>query len=110
MKILKIALEAAAEKKAINPVIMDMNGVSGVTDFFLVCSGNSSVQVRAIADNVVDRMIEAKLEPPRKEGYSEGRWVLLDFGSIIVHIMNQEEREFYALESLWHDAKVVQMA
>lgn len=110
MELLKIVVEAAEEKKAINPLIMDMNGVSGVTDYFVVCSGNSPVQVRAIADNVIDRLEEAKMDMPRKEGYTEGRWVLLDIGGVIMHIMHQDERDFYALENLWHDAKIVQMA
>jgi ribosome-associated protein len=105
--LLKILWEAVHEKKAIDPVVLDLNGVSGVTDYFLICSGNSTVQVRSIADNISDKLKEMALPLVTKEGYADGRWILLDFGSIVVHIMYQTEREFYSLEKLWHDAKIV---
>lgn len=104
---LKILWEAVKEKKAIDPVILDLNGVSGVTDYFLICSGNSTVQVRAIADNISDKLKEKNLPAIVKEGYADGRWILMDFGNIVVHIMYQTEREFYALEKLWHDARAL---
>ncbi|HEY8462978.1 MAG TPA: ribosome silencing factor [Bacillota bacterium] len=110
MELLKIALKAAEEKKAINPLILDLTGLSGVTDYFLIGSGNNPVQVRAIADHIVDQLAEAGFTVTRKEGYAEGRWVLLDFGNVVIHILHQEEREFYSLESLWYDARIVQLA
>lgn len=106
-RLLEIAVNAAAEKKAIDPVILDLRSVSGVTDFFLICSGQSQVQVRAIADNILDRVNEEGLKLPQKEGYQDGVWVLLDFGQIVVHILQEGERQFYSLEQLWHDAKVI---
>jgi ribosome-associated protein len=109
MELLKIALEACKAKKGINPVILDLNGISGVTDYFLICSGNTPVQVRAIADHIVDTLREAGLGSPLKEGYAEGRWILLDCGAVIIHILHQNERDFYALENLWHDAKIVEI-
>lgn len=109
-ELLKIAFNAVEEKKAYNPLIMDLNGISGVTDYFLICSGNTPVQVRAIADNVADKLLEAGISTARKEGYAEGRWVLLDFGSVIIHILHQDERDFYNLENLWHDAKIMQLS
>ena len=104
--LLNIIKEAVEEKKAIEPVVMDLIGVSGVTDYFLVCSGRTTVQVRSIADNITDKIRDAGLPAPAKEGYQEGRWVLLDFGNTVVHVMHEEERGFYALENLWHDAKI----
>ncbi|HYH02438.1 MAG TPA: ribosome silencing factor [Bacillota bacterium] len=110
LELLKISLNAVEEKKAFNPLVLDLNGISGVTDYFLICSGNTPVQVRAIADNVVDKLLESGIKTARKEGYAEGRWVLLDFGNTIIHILHQEERDFYSLENLWHDAKIMQLS
>jgi ribosome-associated protein len=106
-QLLAIAKEAAEEKKAIDLTILDLRGVSGVTDYFLICSGQTPVQVRSIADNILDQVKLAENSLPCKEGFQEGRWILLDFGSMVVHVMHQTERDFYALEKLWHDAKVI---
>jgi ribosome-associated protein len=105
--LLKIALEACEAKKAEQPVILDLNGLSDVTDYFLICSGKTPVQVRAITDHILDQISAAGLTAPRKEGYVEGRWVLLDCGGVIIHIMHRNEREFYALENLWREAKTL---
>lgn len=105
--LLSVLKNAAEEKKAYQPLILDLNGISPVTDFFLICSAQTSVQVRAISDNIIDRAMEAGFKSPQKEGYQDGRWVLLDFGGIVVHVLTQQEREFYSLENLWHDAKVI---
>lgn len=107
MDLLKKIGEAVLEKKAIEPLILNLNGVSGVTDYFLICSGNTPVQTRSIADNIDDMLKTSGMQLPNKEGYSDGRWILMDFGNLVVHIMHQSEREFYALEKLWHDAKVI---
>jgi ribosome-associated protein len=104
--LLEIIKEAVDEKKAIDPIIMDLIGVSGVTDYFLICSGRTPIQVKSIADNITDKMKEAGLPVPAKEGYQDGRWILLDFGNTVVHVMHEFERGFYALENLWHDAKI----
>jgi ribosome-associated protein len=104
---LLIAQEAVIEKKADDAIIMDLRGISGVTDYFLICSGQNPIQVRAITDNVIKCMQESGYPFPAKEGYQEGRWILLDYGDLIVHVMQPAERDFYALENLWHDAKVL---
>jgi ribosome-associated protein len=106
--LLEILKDAVEEKKALEPVILDLIGVSGVTDYFVICSGRTPVQVRAIADNITDRIKEAGLTAPAKEGYHDGRWILMDFGNTVVHVMHEFERGFYALENLWHDAKIYQ--
>jgi ribosome-associated protein len=105
--LLEIVKEAVNEKKAIDPVILNLHGISNITDYFFICSGKTSIQVRSIADNIIDKMNEAGLYQPLQEGYHEGRWILLDFGNVVVHIMQEADREFYALENLWHDAKVL---
>jgi ribosome-associated protein len=105
--LLKIVLEACEAKKAEQPLLLDLQGLSDVADYFLICSGNTPVQVRAITDHILDQIGAAGIALPRKEGYTEGRWVLLDFGGVIIHIMHQSEREFYALENLWRDAKIM---
>lgn len=106
-QVLEIVKEAVDEKKAIDPVILNLHGLSNITDYFLICSGKTSIQVRSIADNIIDKMNAAGLYQPLQEGYHEGRWILLDFGNVVVHIMQEADREFYALENLWHDAKVL---
>ena len=107
--LLEIAFNAALEKKAIDPVILDLRNLSGVTDFFLICSGQSQVQVRSIADNILDKVSEYGFKLPVKEGYQTGVWVLLDFGQLVIHILQEQERQFYVLEQLWHDAKTVEL-
>ncbi len=108
--ILELIIDAITEKKAIKPIILDLAGISNVTDYFFICSGKTPIQVRAIADNIIDKVNEQGSMPPKKEGYQEGRWVLLDFGHIVAHIMHESEREFYALENLWHDAKKTELS
>ncbi len=107
--LLEIAYNAAVEKKAVSPVILDLRNLSGVTDFFLICSGQNQVQVRAVADNILEKIEESGLKLPQKEGYQDGVWVLLDFGYLVIHILQEWERQFYALEQLWHDAKVLEL-
>jgi ribosome-associated protein len=108
-KLLAAAWEAALEKKAENPLMLNLVGLSDVADYFLICSGQTPVQVRAIADNIRDRLRNAGYPMPPKEGFQDGRWVLLDFGPFVAHIFHQPEREFYSLEDLWHDAKRIEM-
>ena len=105
--LLSLILEAVEEKKAINPVILNLKDISNVTDYFLICSGKTAIQVRSIVDNIIDKIMETGVQIPLKEGYHEGHWILLDFGNVVVHIMQETDRDFYALENLWHDAEVL---
>lgn len=105
--LLKKACEAASNKKAININVLDISGISPICDFFIICSGSSTIQVKAIADEIDEKMQEDGYCLYHKEGYSAGRWVLLDFGNIIVHVFHNEDRDFYNLERLWSDAKPV---
>ena len=100
-ELLEIAAAAASEKKAQHIVIMDMQKALPVTDYFLIASGASTVQVQAIADAIEEKLDAAGLKFLHKEGYREARWVLLDYGVFVAHLFVNEERQFYNLEQLW---------
>lgn len=105
-----IAARAASEKKATDIMVIDVAGVLVVTDYFILATGNTPIQVRAIADEVEEHLREeAGLKPVGREGVSEGRWVLLDYGDFVVHVFQPEERDFYRLEKLWGDAPRVKL-
>lgn len=103
----ELVAKAASDKKARDIIIMDLQGISPVTDYFVICSANSTTQVQAIADNIMEKLDEQGLRLLRKEGYREARWVLLDYGNCVAHIFVEEDRVFYNLERLWGDAKQV---
>ncbi len=89
------------EKKASDIVALDVSGMTVITDCMVIASGRNALQVKALADEVEDRLAQDGVCPARKEGQQEGRWVVLDYGSVLVHIFHTEEREFYRLEKLW---------
>jgi ribosome-associated protein len=100
-----IAAEAASDKKADDIVAINVAELLVITDYFVIATGNTNIQVRAIADEVEDQLRErGHAKPIGREGESEGRWVLLDYGDIVVHVFQPEERGFYRLEKLWGDA------
>ena len=99
---------AAAEKKAENPVLLDLRGVSGFTDFFLICSGSSEPQLKAISSSIRESVREKHGQRPfAEDGYPASQWVVLDYGDVICHLFYGEKRAFYDLENLWSDAKRV---
>ena len=100
----KIA-EAALTKKAYDVIIMDLRKLTTMTDYFIVCSVDSDTQARAVADAIKHDTLEDGESLVRKEGYSEGRWVLLDYVDVVVHVFHKDVRTFYNLEKLWGDAK-----
>lgn len=100
----RVIQAAADEKKARDIVQMDMVGLMSTNDYFIICSANTATQVRAIADNIEEKMEEVGVSFLHKEGYREGEWVLLDYGDTVAHIFQQDAREYYALERLWGDA------
>ena len=102
-----IAAEAAAEKLATDIIAYDVSEQLVITDVFLLCSAANDRQVRAVIDEIEAKLREAGARPERREGEREGRWVLLDYMDIVVHIQHAEERVFYALERLWKDCPVV---
>ena len=98
----QLAAEACDDRKATDVVLIRVDQVAYLTDWFVVCSGGSPVQVRAIARSVEEKLKEnARRRPLRLEGIAEGRWVLLDYGELIVHVMGAQERHFYDLEGFW---------
>jgi ribosome-associated protein len=101
------AARAAASKKAEDILILDVAALIGITDHFLICTGNTERQVRTIAEEVQSKLREEGIKPYRTEGEREGRWVLLDYLDFVVHVFHAEEREFYQIERLWQDAPVV---
>lgn len=103
-KIAELCARKCLEKKAENVVILDLENRSSVADFFVVCSGFSDRQVAAIANHVSDEMKIAGYRPLSEEGTREGRWALIDFGSVIVHIFQDQLRDYFNIESLWLDA------
>lgn len=107
-QLVQIAAEAAAEKLAENIIAYDVSEQLIITDAFLLCSAANDRQVRSIVDEVERRLREdADAKPIRREGEREGRWVLLDYADIIVHIQHEEDRVYYALERLWKDCPQV---
>lgn len=110
IELVHIAALAASEKKAENMVALDVADRLGVTDAFLIVSGSSEPQVNAIVDEVQAKVLEKfDLRPVRREGFGMGRWVLLDYGDVVVHVQHQEDRVFYALERLWADCPVIEL-
>ena len=105
--LVQTAASAADAKQAEDLVALDVTGPLPLTDVFLLATGRNERNVLAIADEVEDRLIQAGAKPLRREGRSEGRWVLLDFGEIIVHVFHEEERQYYSLERLWSDCPAI---
>lgn len=104
----RFCVDAALDKKAEDPVILDLRGISTFADFFVIVSASSEPQIKAIAGSIRDRMRTEKGIPPHADdAYPGSRWIVIDFGNIIVHIFHQELREIYDLESLWNDSKKI---
>ncbi len=97
-------LRAALAKKAFNPVIMDLKGLSTVADYFLIVSGRSAKHVTAVAESVLEHGRSMNVLRLSAEGVRDGNWALLDYGDVIVHVFRQSTREFYDLEGLWREA------
>jgi ribosome-associated protein len=100
---------AAADKLATNVVALDVSDQLVITDVFLIASAPNDRQVRAIVDAVEERLHRLGVKPIRREGEREGRWVLLDFGDLVIHVQHAEEREYYALERLWRDCPAIDL-
>lgn len=102
-----LAAAAAAAKLADDVVVIDVSDQLAITDCFVIASAGNERQVNAIVDEVEERMRQAGYRPARREGAREGRWVLLDYFEIVVHIQHQDDRHFYSLDRLWRDCPVV---
>lgn len=109
LELVQIAANAADAKQADDLVALDVTGPLPLTDVFLLATGRNERNVLSIADEVEDRMIAAGAKPLRREGRSEGRWVLIDFGDIVVHVFHEEDRQYYSLERLWSDCPAISL-
>jgi ribosome-associated protein len=106
-KPVRLAVTAIEDRKGFRVQVLDLRGLSDAADFFVIASGTSDAHVRGIADGVVQAMDQAGLPPHHVEGVQTGRWILLDFVDIVVHLFHPETRAFYQLERLWQDAPTV---
>ena len=106
-ELVRAAAQAASDKLAENIVAFDVSEQLVITDAFLLCSAPNDRQVRAVVDAIEDRLREVGAKPLRREGERDGRWVLIDYGEIVVHVQHEEERSFYALERLWRDCPLM---
>ena len=99
-----IAVEAAQEKQAGRLELLDLRGVSGITDYFLICDGKSQRQVQAIVEQIDQRLRAVKARPNHIEGDRNAEWVLMDYLDFVIHVFTRDRRDFYGLEKLWSDA------
>ena len=106
----RLAGQLALTKKGFDVRLLNISSISSVCDFFVIVSGDADVHVRAIANAIYDGMLDEGVKPYYKEGMKEGNWVLLDYLDIVVHIFRESTRQFYALERLWGDADVEELA
>jgi ribosome-associated protein len=103
----ELALHAASEKKAIDPVVLDLRDIASFTDYFVIFGGANERQVQAISDGVYEQLKKAGSPAARVEGYNTAEWILLDYGDFVVHVFEQKARKFYDLERLWRESKRV---
>jgi len=106
-KLLQDTLSIVEEKKGIDPILLNLEGISMVTDYFLIVTGNTTTQVKAITEKLTEKLPELGLQVLHVEGLPEAKWVLVDCGDLVLHVLTPDQREFYKLERLWGDAKVV---
>ena len=104
-----LCMAAARRKKAFDLLLLDVGGISGYADYLLLASGRSTRQAGAVAEGIARALKKAGIKPLGQDGLKEGRWALLDFGDVVVHVFHQPVREFYDLESLWSDAPRVEV-
>jgi len=105
----RTAARAADERKAQDLLVLRLSAITEFTDYFIICSGNSTRQTQAIADAVTEELKKIKTRPMHTEGYNNGEWILIDYGAFVVHIFTEQSRRFYDLERLWRDAERVEV-
>ena len=104
---ISIITKACDDKRGFDIKVLNISKLTSIADYFIIVSGNATTQVAAIADEVEEKMGRAGFDIKHKEGYGTNRWILLDFGDIIVHVFHKEDREFYKLERLWADGEEI---
>jgi len=103
------AADAALKKKALDVTILDLSGLTVIADYFVICSGESTTQVKAVAQFIEETFAREHLKPLGVEGAAHSHWILLDYGDVIIHVFEKETRAYYNLEKLWMDAKVIEL-
>ena len=109
IELVQAAARAASDKLASNIIAFDVSEQLAISDAFVLASASNDRQVKSIVDEIEDRLRDIGAKPLRREGERDGRWVLIDYGEIIVHVQHEEEREFYALERLWRDCPAIKL-
>jgi ribosome-associated protein len=109
LELVHAAARAASEKLASNIIAFDVSEQLAISDAFVLASASNDRQVKSIVDEVEDQLREIGAKPLRREGERDGRWVLIDYGMIVVHVQHEEERQFYALERLWRDCPAIEL-
>ncbi|KRB77322.1 Iojap-like protein [Nocardioides sp. Root190] len=109
VELIRAAALAASDKLATDQLAFDVSEQLAITDAFLLATGGNDRQVRAIVEEIEDKLRELGVKPIRREGHRDGRWVLLDYGDVVIHVQHTEEREFYALERLWRDCPIIDL-
>ncbi|GAB5407777.1 MAG: ribosome silencing factor [Balneolaceae bacterium] len=105
--LVEMIIEGLRKRKAQDIVVLDVSEQTTLTDYFIICSGNSDTQIKAIADSVEEELLEKAGEKAwKKEGLQARSWIILDFINTVVHVMSKEKRAFYDLERMWNDAKI----
>lgn len=104
----QLAAQLLEDRKGRDVRVLDLRSLTPVTDYFVIATANNPIQARAMADYVEEKLGELGVDRHHVEGYQSGRWILLDYGSVVIHVFNPEEREFYNLERLWGDAPEVE--
>jgi ribosome-associated protein len=106
-ELMELVVKTADDKRAENIAVLDMEGISLVADYFVICHGNSEKQVQAISKELKDLALENDIQIRRMEGFDHARWVLIDLGNVVVHVFHRDDRGYYNLEKLWGDANTV---
>jgi ribosome-associated protein len=101
----KLACRLALEKKALDPLLLDMRPLTTITDFFLILAAESEPQIKAIANHIEKELKKAQAISPSIDGFPKSQWMIMDYGSLIIHIFHKDKRAYYSLETLWGDAK-----
>ncbi|MBR5419774.1 MAG: ribosome silencing factor [Lachnospiraceae bacterium] len=109
-EVAKNVIEAMEEKKAVDIRVLDIAGISSIGDYFIIAGGNNVNQVHAIVDEIDERLGRKGVQPKHVEGYQNANWVLMDYGDVIVHVFDSENRLYYDLERIWKDGKSMDLA
>ncbi|MDO9534858.1 MAG: ribosome silencing factor [Bacillota bacterium] len=103
------AVRLLNEKKAVDVILLEIGPISVIADYFLICHGNSKIQTKALSDHILESLPDEEYSLLRMEGYRDASWILVDFGTLVIHIFIPEERSFYNLERLWGGARVIDL-